>query len=149
MSILSRGWKGPIESRVTRPFVSHAAPTGAMQRHFRRPPVPTDEGPTQCAPSPCLTSWTHPSYELRVRGHAYLWGSAGIQTNLKFDRALRLHLRNDQFGEPVTLATRVAGEALTTIGTLEAGECVTLPVQDIAGVRATCATETTVHCLIN
>ena len=95
------------------------------------------------------TSWTHPSYETRVRAPTYLWGSAGIFANLKFDRPLNLHIRNDQFGEGISIATVVSGGTQTAIGTLGPGECVTVPLQDITGVVATCANETTVKCLIH
>ena len=96
--------------------------------------------------------WNQPSYEVRVRGTTppfmYLWGSAGITKDLKFDKPLLLHIRNDAFGEDVTFGTQVAAGTQTTIGTLRPGECVSIPVQNISGVYATCAHESTVCCLI-
>jgi hypothetical protein len=92
--------------------------------------------------------WPHPSYEVRVRGTIYLWGSAGITKNIKFDKPILLHVRNDPFGEAITFGTQVAAGTHTTIGTLQAGECVSIPVQDISGVFATCALESNVSCLI-
>jgi hypothetical protein len=95
------------------------------------------------------TSWTHPTYETRVRGAIFLWGSGGILANLKFDKPLLLSIRNDPFGESIALATVVAGGAQTTIGTLNPGQCVTLPLQNMIGVVASCAAESTVHCFIH
>ena len=98
--------------------------------------------------------WTQPSYEVRVRGipvpplaATFLWGSAGVTKDLKFDKALVLHIRNNPVGEAVDFGT-VASGVQTPIGTLKAGECVSIPVQNISGVYATCATESTVACLI-
>jgi hypothetical protein len=54
--------------------------------------------------------WTHPSYEVRVRGEvppfSYLWGSRGITQNIKFAKPILLHIRNDLFGEVVTFGTQ-------------------------------------------
>jgi hypothetical protein len=92
--------------------------------------------------------WTHPSYEVRVRGTMYLWGSAGVTKNIKFDRPILLHIRNDLFGEPITFGTQAAGGAQAPIGTLQPGECVSIQLQDIVGVFATCTLESNVRCLI-
>ena len=95
--------------------------------------------------------WAHPCYEVRVRGTippAYLWGSAGITGNIKFSKPLLLHMHNDVFGEAVTFGTQVASGAQTTLGTLQPGECISIPMQDISGVFATCELESTVACLI-
>ncbi|HEY4077651.1 MAG TPA: hypothetical protein VGM26_12055 [Rhizomicrobium sp.] len=90
----------------------------------------------------------HPSYEVRVRGTKYLWGSAGITKDIKFDKQILLHIRNDLFGEAITLGTQVAAGMQTTIGTLQPGECVSIPLQNISGVFATCVEESSVFCLI-
>jgi hypothetical protein len=92
--------------------------------------------------------WNNPSYEIRVRGTMYLWGSAGVTKNVKFDKPLLLHVRNDVFGEVVTFGTQVASGTQTTIGTLQPGECVSVPIQDISGVFASCALESVVGCVI-
>jgi hypothetical protein len=95
--------------------------------------------------------WTQPRYEIRVRGTihpTYLWGSAGITKDIKFYRPLVLHIRNDAFGEAVTFGTRLASGVQTNLGTLGPGECVSIPVQDISGVFATCTLESTVGCLL-
>jgi len=92
--------------------------------------------------------WTHPSYELRVRGTIYLWGSAGMSRDLTFQQPLHFHIRNDVFGEPVTIGTQVASGDRTSLGTLQPGECVTIPLQKLSGVFATCALGSSVSCLI-
>ena len=99
---------------------------------------------------PIYDHLNHPSYELRVRGTArptYLWGSAGITAIMPFDRSLILHIRNDVFGEQITVGTR-AGATQTTLGTLDPGECISIPLQNISGVFATCALNSTVACLV-
>lgn len=97
---------------------------------------------------PAFQSSTHPSYEVRVRGTMYLWGSNGISVNTKFDKPLLLHVRNNVFGQPATLGTQVASGTQTTVGTIQPGECFSIPIQNISGVFATCALETTFDCLI-
>lgn len=105
--------------------------------------------------------WAHPSYERRVRGASpstptFLWGSAGIQNNITFDKVPILHIRNDLFGDAVTFGTVASGGVQTEIGTLQPGECVSIPLraaqqaapQGITGVYATCPTESVVTCLI-
>ncbi|MGB8407087.1 MAG: hypothetical protein WCE30_23810 [Mycobacterium sp.] len=94
--------------------------------------------------------WTRPNYVLRVRGATpmFLWGSAGITVDLKFDKPLLVHVRNDAFGEVITLGTRSAGGTEKSIGTLQPGECVSLPVQDLSGVFATCVLESDVAVII-
>jgi hypothetical protein len=105
--------------------------------------------------------WTHASYERRVRGaptppSTYLWGSAAISNNITFDKPPILHIRNDLFGDAVTFGTAASG-VQTEIGTLQPGECVSIPLQGvtvkgipqgITGVYATCPTESVVACLI-
>ena len=78
----------------------------------------------------------------------YLWGSSGITHDLTFSKPLILHVNNDTFGERITVGTQVASGAKSTLGTLEAGECVSIPVQGISGIFATCSEESTVRCLI-
>jgi hypothetical protein len=99
--------------------------------------------------------WSRPSYNVRVRtANIYLWGSGGVTDNLTFDKPLLLHIRNDVFGEPISFGTRVAPSTLKTLGTLQPGECVSVPVQGMAGVFAVIAPgpgpvfESTVSCLI-
>lgn len=94
--------------------------------------------------------WEHASYGMKVRGTipVYVWGSAGIKTNLSFTRELILHLRNDPLGEPVTFVTEDATGAQTAVGTLQPSEVVSIALQNISGVFATCLLQSTVSCLI-
>lgn len=89
-----------------------------------------------------------PSYEVRVRGTVYLWGSAGVTANVSFAKPLVLHIRNDVFGTKIGLGTEVASGTKNAYGTLEPGECLSIPMQDISGVYATCDLESNVACLI-
>ena len=95
--------------------------------------------------------WPHPSYEVRVRtpppnSPIFLWGCADISQNMTL--TLVLHIRNDVFGDVIRFGTAVAAGTQTFIGTLQPGECISIPLQGISGVFATCALESTVCCLI-
>lgn len=87
-------------------------------------------------------------YRLRVRNTIFLWGSSGITTNIDFHNRLLLHVHNDLFGEEITIGTQTADTTQTTLGTLQPGECVSIPIQDICAVFATCALESTVTCIL-
>jgi hypothetical protein len=91
--------------------------------------------------------WNQPSYEVKVRATMHLWGSAGITKDMVFDKQLVLHIHNDLFGEAITFGTQNASGS-QEIGTLNRGECVSIPLNNISGVFASCATESTVCCLI-
>lgn len=99
--------------------------------------------------------WTRPSFEVRVRPASstnpplpmFLWGSPGINPVMTFDKPPILHIRNDTFGNVVALGTYVSG-AQTPFGTLQPGECISIQLQNISGVYATCETESVVACLI-
>lgn len=92
---------------------------------------------------------TEAGYEVKVRrGTTFLWGSAGVTENITFNRPLILHVRNDTFGEVVTIGMKKAAGAMKTVGTLQPGELVSLPVQEISGVFASCEFESLVVCLI-
>jgi hypothetical protein len=89
--------------------------------------------------------WAHPSYERRVRplppvtpggpppSPTFLWGSAGISNNINFDKPPILHIRNDLFGDIVTFGTAASGVVQPPIGTLQPGECVSIPLQSTRG----------------
>jgi hypothetical protein len=85
-------------------------------------------------------------YCVRVRGTVYLWGSGGVTQDVTFPNPLLLHISNDTFGEPVTLGTETAGGAHATLGTIQAGEHFTIPIQGLSGVVATCSPHSTVTC---
>lgn len=80
----------------------------------------------------------------RIRGTTYIWGSHGIAKDLTFPSPLVLYLRNDAFGETITIRTEKANGTTAVIGTLEAGDYLSLPIQDIRGVSVTCDLESTV-----
>lgn len=92
--------------------------------------------------------WNAPAYSARVRGERYLWGSAGLTVDLQFDKPFILHIENDRAGEAVTIGTRLADGAKTDLGTIQPGEFLSVPVNNIVGVYAASASETLVHCLI-
>jgi hypothetical protein len=99
-------------------------------------------------------------YKVRVRpttppaSPQCLWGSAGLLQDIIFSKPLILHLRNDLFGEPVIFGTLVVSAsppnspAQTPMGTLQPGECISIPLQGYSGVFASCAVESTVYCSI-
>jgi hypothetical protein len=97
---------------------------------------------------PAFDRRTHASYQVRVRGTIYLWGSAGITVNTTFDKPLLLHVRNNVFGEVVTVGTQVAGGPQKPLGTLQPGEALSIAIQNISGVYAICSLESNVDCLI-
>jgi hypothetical protein len=76
----------------------------------------------------------------------YLWGSKGISANLQWP--LLLTLRNDIVGEPVEIHSETAAGHKTLIGTLQAGECHTLPLLGLRGVLATSNPDSNVTCMI-
>jgi hypothetical protein len=100
-------------------------------------------------------SWNRPSYEVRVRATTppappiFIWGSAGVAKDLHFDKPLILHVRNDVFGEQVTIAAQTAAGAQPPLATLQPGECVSIPLQDIIGIFATCTLESVVACQVH
>jgi hypothetical protein len=96
--------------------------------------------------TPAFDRRPHASYEVRVRGtQMYLWGSAGITVNATFAKPLLLHVRNNVFGQPITLYTSASS---TPLGTLQPGETYTIPIQNLSGVYASCAGESMVDCLL-
>jgi len=97
---------------------------------------------------PAFDRRTHASYEVRVRGTMFLWGSASVTKSPEFDKPLVLHLRNNVFGEVVTVGTQGGPTGPVPYGQLNPGEAFSIPIQNITGVVATCALETNVDCLI-
>jgi len=85
------------------------------------------------------------SYSFKVRTKAYLWGSSGVAADLTVPLMLVIH--NDLWGDPVTLGSDT-GEGETDLGTLQPGECWTIPLLGLRGVHATCDTDSTVSCMI-
>jgi hypothetical protein len=85
----------------------------------------------------------------RIRGTMYIWGSHGIKVDLHFQSPLILYLRNDFFGQPIDIRTEKADGTIKDIGTIHAGEYLSIPVQDIRGVSATCDLESTVSYILS
>jgi hypothetical protein len=97
-------------------------------------------------------------YAVRVRGATppgtFLWGSAGLTTDLTFNAPVLLHVGNDRYGQVISLGTQVADGTQTPLGTLQPGEVVSLSMQTVMptggiGVYATCAGESIVRCVIS
>jgi hypothetical protein len=93
-------------------------------------------------------NWNAPTYSVKVRGLKYLWGSAGLIKDVKFEKAFILHIANDLAGEPVEIGTQIASGTKTELGTIQPGECISVSVNDISGIYADCNFETLVHCFI-
>ena len=106
-----------------------------------------------------------PSYVVRVRGPGvgpgpwswpgidFLWGSANITLPQSFDQPLYLHIRNAIYGEDVTVGNLVgplASGVQTPIGVLQPGDTLSIEIQNISGIYATCAAglESLVGCII-
>jgi hypothetical protein len=87
------------------------------------------------------------SYEVKIRDRVWLWGSAGIKVNL--DWPALLTIRNNLFGEAVQIGTQKAGVDAQKIGSLQPGECYTIPLDGLSGVFASCPTDTSVACTID
>jgi hypothetical protein len=88
------------------------------------------------------------SYDVKVRGETmFLWGSAGITVNLSWP--LLLVIRNDVQGDPVTFGSETTtSDSRKTFGTLQPGECYTIPLLGLRGVFATCPADSVVSCTI-
>ena len=87
------------------------------------------------------------SFEVKIRQTVYLWGSSQISTNLQWP--LLLILRNDLFGEPISIATHVSGGESKQLGTLNPGECYTISLLGLSGVSAACPSDSNVTCVLD
>jgi hypothetical protein len=87
------------------------------------------------------------SYDMKVRGTMFLWGSSGITVNLAWP--LLLVIRNDVVGDPITFGTETtSADSRKTFGALQPGECYTIPLLDVRGVFAICDTDSNITCTI-
>jgi hypothetical protein len=87
------------------------------------------------------------SYDVKVRGTMFLWGSEDITVNLGWP--LLLVIRNDVQGDPVTFGTETTTtDSRKTFGILQPGECYTIPLLGLRGVFATCEVDSNVTCTI-
>lgn len=102
-----------------------------------------------------LTHHTQPrsgdaqEYHVRVRHHAFLWGSADIHVDVKFNPPLILHIANDIFGQSIRFGTHKANGSHLELGTLHPGQHFAVELHDVCGVSAECELETTVSCTIH
>lgn len=85
------------------------------------------------------------TYPVKVRTKTYLWGSSGVAADLSIPLLLVIH--NDLWGDSVTLGSD-AGAGQTSLGTLQPGECWTVPLFGLRGVHASCDTDSTLICMI-
>ncbi|NUK25997.1 hypothetical protein [Streptomyces lunaelactis] len=86
------------------------------------------------------------SYIIHVRGKTYVWGSSGLTVVLTWP--LLLVINNDALGDPIDIGSEATGSTQTSYGTLQPGECWTVPLQGLRGVFANCQTDTTLACSI-
>jgi hypothetical protein len=92
--------------------------------------------------------WNASTYSVKVRGLTYLWGSAGLTKDMKFEKALVLHIANDLAGEPVKIGVQIASGIKTEFGIIQPGERISVSVNDLSGIYADCTSESLVHCLL-
>lgn len=86
-------------------------------------------------------------FTVKVRGTMFLWGSGSLTVNLGWP--VLLVIRNDDYGEPVTFGTETTSAgSRNTLGTLQPGECYTIPLLNIRGVFATCDLDSSVTCTL-
>jgi hypothetical protein len=85
------------------------------------------------------------TYSVKVRTKTYLWGSSGVAVDLNIP--LLLVIRNDRWGDSISLGSD-AGAGPTSLGTLQPGECWTVPLFGLRGVHASCDADSTLICII-
>jgi hypothetical protein len=107
--------------------------------------------------APSEYRWDHLSYRVRVRsnGTVALWGTLATTAQpITLPAALICHIHNDESGQPVNVGTQAGAPTgtptETSYGTLQPGGCISIPVQSISAVTASCTnnTTTTVTCCI-
>ena len=86
------------------------------------------------------------NYIVRVRGRVYAWGSSDLKIGLKLP--LILVINNDSFGDTVEVVTEKNTGSPFTLGTIQPGQCWTIPLEGLRGVTVSCATDTTLACSI-
>lgn len=91
-----------------------------------------------------------PSFRVKVRRErTFIWG--GEKVTQPFDMPLYALLRVDENGEEIRFGvlrldnnTRTAHDA----GALRAGECYAVPLANVIGVYASCASDTYIDCTV-
>jgi hypothetical protein len=85
------------------------------------------------------------TYTVKVKSPTYLWGSGGVTGDLSVPLVLTIH--NDLWGDPIQLSSDGGGNT-TDLGTLQPGECWTIPLLGLHGVRATCEADSSLTCTL-
>lgn len=85
-------------------------------------------------------------YIVRVRGTAYVWGSATLAVAMS--EPLVLVLNNDARGDEAQIGSEQPQGAPVVLGVLKPGECWTVMLTGLRGVTATCTNDTTLACAI-
>lgn len=85
-------------------------------------------------------------YVVNVREKTYVWGSDTINTDLSWP--LLLVINNDPIGDPVSLGSETADGGSADYGTLQPGQCWTIPLHGFRAVYAVCDTDTNLACSI-
>ena len=86
------------------------------------------------------------TYSVKVRTKTFLWGSSGVAADLSIPLMLVIH--NDLWGDPVSLGSE-GGAGQSNLGTLQPGECWTVPLFGLRGVHASCDADSTLMCTIS
>ena len=86
------------------------------------------------------------NYIVKVRGKTYIWGSSDLKIGLKLP--LILAIQNDALGDPVEVTSEKTTGNPLVLGTIQPGQCWTLPLEGLRGVSVTCPTDTTLACSI-
>ncbi|MEU4644294.1 hypothetical protein [Micromonospora sp. NPDC023814] len=82
------------------------------------------------------------SYIVKVRGKTYVWGSDRLSVNLTWP--LLLVINNDALGDPIDLGSEATGPGgQTSFGSLQPGQCWTVPLLGLRAVFANCQADTT------
>ena len=89
-----------------------------------------------------------PQFTYRVRNTIFVWGSASVTVDSNFTVPPIIHIRNAKHGDDVVIETVTAAGDSTKIATLAPGETLSLEVQAITGVTATCETQSVLYCHI-
>ena len=86
------------------------------------------------------------NYIVKVRNKTFIWGSSGVMVGSRWP--LILVINNDPVGDVVELGSLTTATSPTVYGTLQPGECWTIPLEGLRGVYAVCDTDTTMACSI-
>lgn len=86
-------------------------------------------------------------YIVRVKDKVYVWGSNDFKGSSSLP--LVLIMNNDPHGDHVEVSSESSTGVTTPLGTLQPGQCWSLPLSGLRAVVATCTTDTTLACAIS